>query len=180
MRRLFCLVAAVLLLLTAASCASPAKVPADPAKPADQPEASQPENNDSGVGLANPMVQVEDPQEIEDKLGIFIEAPESAANVDYFIVADKVAQCQFVYEEDNYSISIAKGTDDISGVYDVLEVSKDMSFEGYEYKIRYNPDGIGVSDWYDELTECTYSIFMPEGASEEKLKFMTEFAAPAS
>ncbi len=141
---------------------------------------SQP-SQDGGPAVANPIEEVDSADQIMDELDIFITVPDGAKDVQYSIIDHSVAQVDFVLDGVNYNHRIKKTDqlEDISGVYTEFETEKDMEWVDYPYHIAYNEGGEGVSTWYDELVQASYSVDMESGASEAALESVSIALIPA-
>lgn len=136
----------------------------------------------SSAGIPNPVAPVENATAFE-KLGVSIEAPAGASDVAYSIIAGKLAQIGFTFDNRAYTYRAAKTEEDISGVYDTFDNTSDISVDGEGWyaiiRIQTNNSGNGaLATW--QYPPVSYSLFTP-GAVDAKAfqAFATELAHSA-
>lgn len=129
------------------------------------------------IGLPNPVVTVASYEELLKAVpGVMLSnAPTNAQNVTYcYINGDPViAQIEFTVNNNEYTYRAAAAKvdaqSDISGVYDDLSKSAELTAEGNitaggKYTLRYAPgETKGLATWYYAPTGCQYSLFTPTG-----------------
>lgn len=181
MKKILIVTLAAMIAVALIACSAPqqAATTEEPAAPAAEAEE---EASEEPVGMPNPIEEVESGDVILERLEIFITVPEGATDVQYSIIAERTAQVDFKLDGIAYNHRIQKtaALEDISGVYAEFETEKDMEWVDYPYHIRYNEGGEGLSQWYDELAEASYSVYMESGANEAALQWISEALIPAS
>lgn len=69
------------------------------------------------TGVSNPVVEVKDASAFT-ALGLKLEAPKEGTDTKYFIIANELAEVDFIYHKQVYCYRAATTQEDISGVYD--------------------------------------------------------------
>lgn len=131
-------------------------------------EPAEPEGN---AQIANPMVEV-DETELQNALGVALNAPEGAENVKYFLINEILGEVQFNYDGIEYSYRAQKTDklEDISGVHFTTPIVNDSDSP---CTITVEEDGsLGAAAWYAD--GFSYAISMGEGATIEALQAMYE------
>lgn len=123
------------------------------------------------VNIGNPWV-IADNLTVLDETGIYIEAPESATNIEYSYLKDSnLAQAVYSYNDCDWTFRIQK-TDtltDISGMYyewGYVGEGKVAGLDAIYYGYSEDSDsgmldglmGVQLVNWYDEDTGLTYSL----------------------
>ena len=126
-------------------------------------------------------MEVESADVIREQLGLDIILPEDAQDVTYSIISDEIAQATFLMDGSNYTYRIKKSGsfEDISGVFDSFETTKEMTWVDYPYTLSYNEGGAGLSTWYDQSTAASYTLYIDSEATETTLVNMTQALIPA-
>lgn len=95
------------------------------------------------VGMPNPMVEITDPAEFTDKLGITINPKELADETKLFIISNQIAHVAFTIQGvDGNDVDVifraSKEDGDITGIYDDTLVDETMEYEGLSIVNRYS------------------------------------------
>ena len=92
MKKLLCItLAAVMVLSLLTACSGNAAVTETAAETVAETAAETEAETEQMAGLANPMVEVEDPTDFEDQLGICIDPSEITEDYKLFIIDGKIA-----------------------------------------------------------------------------------------
>lgn len=148
-------------------------------EPAPTPE-NDPEPEEPLVGVPNPMEEYATLEELQDKIGMLIHIPYSAADPEYYLIAGELADVRYYYEAQPYQLRLKKteALEDISGVYAEWDSVDTLTWEELEYSVSLSSDGTGLSQWYDAAAGYSYCIYMPENATKEALRDMTQSIVP--
>lgn len=124
------------------------------------------------VAVVNPMQQVQgldDFAALKAALGV----PEGAENVEYYIIADTVAEVNFILNGAHYSFRGAAGSEDISGVYENFQ-GETLSVSGADTtaQIRTTASGGRLALWTDETS--TYSLYTSSEVEGEAIQKLVE------
>ncbi len=78
--------------------------------------------SDQNIQMVNPVVNVTSVEDFID-IGIYLNAPKSAENVEYFIIDNSIAQVEFMLEEREYTLRGSKTihSSDLHGVYEQFD-----------------------------------------------------------
>ena len=136
---------------------------------------NQTELPDSVVGLPNPVVESTF-KEIQDKLGVTFGIPKDAENTNYSIIADSLAQMNFIWQEAECTARIQASKsielEDISGFYYEWDKVVELPV-GYNTAIArwtiIDGQTIGICIWQDIVPGLTYSVSMRQNATLENL-----------
>lgn len=93
------------------------------------PILTAPPNDDKGVMGGSPFVTVSSAEELEQRLGIAIDAPEGASDVGYTMIDNSIAEVRFVFGENEYSLCASKQSGDFSGLYGVEAAAEQLDSE---------------------------------------------------
>ncbi len=129
----------------------------------------EPAENEGNNQMVNPMVEV-DETELQNALGVALDAPEGAENVKYFLISGVLGEVQFDYKNSSYTYRAQKTDEfeDISGVYFTTPETND-SDAGCTIAVM--ADGsMGAAAWYAD--GFSYAISMGEGATANALQAM--------
>ncbi len=129
--------------------------------------SAQPEN----VGLPNPVVEADDASAF-DELGLPINAPAGAENIQHSIIDNKIAQIQFASDGISYTYRAAHTADDISGVYETFEEAQMVLVDAKDWtaaiEIKMIKDGTGgLASW--RFDQTAFTLFTPDSVSSETL-----------
>lgn len=130
--------------------------------------------NSGSADMVNP-VHESSADEILQTLGITMNIPEDAEDVEYSIIdvneGEPIAQAQFKKGGSSYTYRIRSSPEmeDISGAYYDWETVKNIEVYYCEGELCYNEGMEGICLWYDAVTGLMYSIFTDTGAAEETL-----------
>lgn len=119
--------------------------------------------------ILNPMIEV-DATELQNSLGVALDAPEGAENVKYFIIDGTLCEAQFDYDGASYSYRAQKTDEfeDVSGIN--FTDSEEVNSDG-NCTITVEKDGsMGAATWYTD--GFSYAISMGEGATTNALQAM--------
>lgn len=126
----------------------------------------------STAAVENPIRQV---QGIEDfaSLQAALGVPEGAQNVEYYIIADEVAEVNFVLDGNHFSFRGAAGDQDISGVYDNFQ-GQALTVSGADTtaEIQKTSGGGRLALWTD--TTSTYSLYTAAEVEDEAIQKLIE------
>ena len=133
-----------------------------------------------GAGLPNPMRE-SSAEEILEKIGVELKAPEGAQDTAYSIISSdrEIAQLRFTLNGEEYVCRAAKAEEeeDISGMN--YEWMTEEWLDGVQsYSICFNKDAEGVIGWYDEETGVMRSVSISSGADEQALLAAAELVFP--
>ena len=125
------------------------------------------------VQMVNPIQNVDGPAEFVNSMGISLEAPEGAENCGYCIISGQIAQIQFAYAGNEYTLRASKTEEDNSGMYGPFEeiganILIDHPDGSCSVKIRYTIEGGAVADWTWE--DCYYSLSAVQIADQESFE----------
>lgn len=126
------------------------------------------------VGLPNPIHE-SSAEEIAERLNVKFSIPDGAKNVRYSIIAGKLAQMDFIWNEADCTARIEQDaeSEDISGFYYnwVNETMCTVGGNAATAKWQKTEDGdvVGICLWQNKASNLTYSVSMKKNADSEKL-----------
>jgi len=131
-------------------------------------------NSGLGVQIANPLVPVEDAKAIEEALGIGIEAPSGATNVEYYVLSGKIADIRFNCDGHDYTFRASESNEDFAGLN-----GKEISSEKLDTdkKATLTVIASGESRWTKidwKEGKIAFVIVNTDGASEDEIKAVFE------
>lgn len=130
-----------------------------------------------GTGLVNPVVN-SSAQEILEKLGLDLTAPEGAQDVAYSIVGDEMAQITFTADGVGWTLRVrpADALEDISGMHYTWQNAYDAEICRCPGTLAWNDGGPGTAVWYDIAPGLLWCVSMNSGADRQALESMAERA----
>lgn len=122
------------------------------------------------VEIANPFVPVRDASVFFDQLGIGLDAPEGAESVEYTIIDNEMANIDFVFAGNAYTLRASRQSGDFSGLYgvDAEREQIDASNNAVLMAIRSGDDIYRKIEWTDG--DVRYVLINTDGAEPEQLK----------
>ena len=144
MKRLFAILTALLLLLTA-GCGTKAQ---------------------TQTQMVNPIQTVNGAEDFQNALGIYLSVPEKGENPSYSIISGQIAQIRYTWQEKDFTLRCAETTEDISGVYgpfipyDSMGILIEYGSELFTVRTKYPTDGGGLALW--QIGGYSYSLYTPD------------------
>ena len=144
MKRLFAIITALLLLLTAGCGAK---------------EPPQPQ-------VVNPIRTVDSPEDFPNSLGTYITPPNKVEDLSFSVISGEIAQIRYTLGGREFTHRCAETTEDISGVYgpfipyDSIGVLIDHHSGSYTVRTKYPTDGGAVATW--QIGDYSYSLYTPD------------------
>lgn len=128
------------------------------------------------TGMPNPIVEVENPEAVNQQLGVNLNLPDGAKADNCSVIDKRVGSIDFTLDNKSYTYraEATQGLEDISGLNYDFETSKEFETAGVVCVMNYNENGPGYCHWFDEVGKVTYSVSMDSGASEKALTEITE------
>ena len=122
-----------------------------------------------GMQLVNPFVAVESAEVFETELGIHLDAPKGASNVEYSIMDGRMANVHFEAGEHAYVLRAADGTEDIAGLYgeEVKTVTVEDDNKAVLTVIESGSDRFVRVIWFEG--DRQFALTNTDGASEEEV-----------
>ena len=126
------------------------------------------------VGLPNP-VQKSTAEDIAKELNVKFAVPDDAKNIRYSIIAGKLAQMDFIWNEAECTARIKRDaeSEDISGFYynwsneTPCTVGENAGIA--KWQITEVGEVVGICIWQNMASNLTYSVSMKKNADSEKL-----------
>ena len=126
------------------------------------------------VGLPNP-VQKSTAEDIAKELNVKFAVPDDAKNIRYSIIAGKLAQMDFIWNEAECTARIKRDaeSEDISGFYynwsneTPCTVGENAGIA--KWQITEVGEVVGICLWQNKTSNLTYSVSMKKNADSEKL-----------
>ena len=126
------------------------------------------------VGLPNPIHE-SSAEEIEEQLNIKFAVPNSAKDVRYSIIAENLAQMDFIWNEAECTARIKRDaeSEDISGFYynwsneTPCTVGENAGIA--KWQITEVGEVVGICLWQNKASNLTYNVSMKKKADSEKL-----------
>lgn len=126
------------------------------------------------AGLPNP-VQESTAEDIAKKLNVKFAVPDDAKNIRYSIIAGKLAQMDFIWNEAECTARIKRDaeSEDISGFYynwsneTPCTVGENAGIA--KWQITEVGEVVGICLWQNKASNLTYSVSMKKNADSEKL-----------
>lgn len=126
------------------------------------------------AGLPNP-VQESTAEDIAKKLNVKFAVPDDAKNIRYSIIAGKLAQMDFIWNEAECTARIKPDaeSEDISGFYynwsneTPCTVGENAGIA--KWQITEEGEVVGICLWQKKASNLTYSVSMKKNADSEKL-----------
>ena len=119
------------------------------------------------VGLANPVVLYASAKDVKKATGIFIDAPDGAADISYSVIAETLAGVDFTLDGVEYTFRAEKTDDDISGLYGEKRNERPLE----KNKNAVYCEVVSGSETYRKITEkigdTTY-VLLNVGGTDEK------------
>lgn len=136
------------------------------------PEAAANAQADAGpvaASVANPMQEVAAPSDIEDELGVIMEAPEDAEDLRCYVISGKIGQLSYSLSDGTVCTyrGAADVSEDISGVYYDIYEEETVDVDGIEVELGFADisEDVRAALLRWEQDGCSYSLFM-EGCSD--------------
>lgn len=128
-------------------------------------------DSSGSANIANPIVEVANPEAINKKLEINLKVPEDAEISNCSVIDDSLGEVVFSLDGTVYTYRgmATPSSEDISGLHYQFTSTGNADIGGYECAIEYNDDAAGFCRWYDDVAKVTYSVSVDKGASEELL-----------
>ena len=135
---------------------------------------TDPPGSEENVQIANPFAGVENAAEFERVLGISIDAPEGAENVEYSIVDNEIADIVFELEGHVYNIRASKVGGDFSGLNGIEAKTEqiDAKSNAVMSVIRSGNEFFRKITWTDG--SVTFILSNTDGASDDEMKSVYE------
>jgi hypothetical protein len=135
----------------------------------------------SGVNttVANPILEMDDIEELEEHLGFAVplpDMPEGYYPVYYAAVGGAIGEIRLTDGEITAVLRKAKGTGDISGIYEEFAERETAEVAGVPTSLRYTQQGGGVALWEYEGYTC--SVNVDKGATAKLLFTLAEAWIP--
>ena len=129
---------------------------------------------ESGVELVNPFESVDSAKEFQNRLGISVCEPSDSKNVSYTILDGKIAQIDFDYGDNSYTLRASKQSGDFSGINGTLIKSDkiDAETDAVLETIRGMEFNYLKLTWTDGVT--TYILMNNSEISEEDIREIYE------
>ena len=110
-----------------------------------EPDTKDMNEEQQTVGVSNPLVEVENAKAISESLAISIDAPDGAINVEYGILADKIAQIVYDLDEKTFVLRASKsiGGQELSGMHGNFEM---ISYVGCGDTVSVAVDTVELDD----------------------------------
>ena len=131
------------------------------------PEASNP---GSSVEIANPFVSVDNADQFDAILGISIDAPAGAENVEYSIVDNEMADIVFDFEGHSYNMRASKAGGDFSGLNGIEAKTEQIDAKNNAVLtvIRSGDEFYRKITWSNG--KITFILTNTDGASDDEMK----------
>ena len=123
--------------------------------------------NSQSVEIANPYTALNSSEEIEKQLGIKIDAPRGADDIEYAVVDGTLADIRFSFGGDPYTLRASKADSDISGLFGE-EVSSERLDNAILTTVQSGSETYLKLTWTDG--EAHYSLTDTENGNADKLK----------
>lgn len=129
-------------------------------------------------GMENPIKEVK--KEELERVGVEMEEPDGAADMNYYIIGDETAQITFTLGGHEYIYRGARTEEDISGIYEEFEgdsVSYNISEDGHnaEVTLKKTTEGAYLATWMWE--NISYSLYTADVVSDQIItELFTELA----
>ena len=154
MKRLFAILTALLLLLTAGCSAE---------------EPPQPQ-------VVNPIQSVNGAEDFQNTLGLHLATPDVAEGPAYSIISGQIAQIRFTYQGAEFTLRGTYLEGDHSGVYgpftnDDIALALDHAKGGCHIQIRYTTEGIAVANW--SISSIQFSLASSEAVQDTLFQQLT-------
>lgn len=133
------------------------------------PTLAAPEES-SEVLVGSPFETVNSADEFEKQLGIAIDAPMGASEVEYTIIDGNTADIHFSYGENVYSLRASGQSGDFSGLYGVKAAAEqlDSANNAVLTTIRSGDQTFLKLTWTDE--KVNYILSNTDGGNEDEIK----------
>lgn len=126
------------------------------------------------IGLPNP-VQESTAEDIAKELNVKFAVPDGAKNIYYSIIAGKLAQMDFIWNEAECTARIKRDaeSEDISGFYynwpNETPCTVGANAGIVKWQITEVGEVVGICLWQNKASNLTYSVSMKKNADSEKL-----------
>lgn len=135
------------------------------------------ENRPVVIGMPNPIKE-STAEEILSKIGVKFAVPDGAEKVHYSVIADSLAQLDFVWNKAECTARAEPSGEtslkDISGFYYNWKNSTDVKVGYNNAKANWTKDengnSVGICIWWDAAPGIMYSVSMKNNANAENLK----------
>lgn len=125
--------------------------------------------------VTNPL-RAATPEEIQTKVGAWMQPPETAALVSWLIIDGQAPLAEMLFMLDgveySYRAQAAEGLTDISGMNYAFEPRETVRIGGLEGLVQTSANeeaSVGVALWYDDEANLAYSLAMMSDASLDTL-----------
>lgn len=131
-------------------------------------------DDDQGVMIGNPFEPVNSPEEFEKRLGITLDAPEGAGEIEYSIIDDTAADIRFTFGKNAYCLRASTQSGDFSGVNGVEAASEQIDSENSAvlFTIKSGADNFLKLTWSDG--KVNYILSNTDGGSADEIKRIYE------
>lgn len=138
------------------------------------PILTAPPESDQGAMVGNPFEQVNSPEEFEKRLGITLDAPEGASEIEYSIIDDTAADIRFTFGKNAYCLRASTQSGDFSGVNGVEAASEQIDSENSAvlFTIKSGADNFLKLTWSDG--KVNYILSNTDGGSADEIKRIYE------
>lgn len=122
--------------------------------------------------IPNPMEEIQGAEELA-KLGVSMDAPEGAEDVQYCVISGVVAEISFALDENLYTYRGSVTAEDFAGIFEEMEEeiitvpgTEEMGIEG-DLLIKTTMSGGRLASW--EKNGAKYTLYTPATVEEEAL-----------
>lgn len=124
----------------------------------------------SGALVGSPFLTVSSADEFEKQLGIALDAPEGASEVQYAIIDGNIAEVYFSYGENLYSLRASEQSGDFSGLYGIEAAAEqlDSANNAVLTTIRSGDQTFLKLTWTDG--KVNYILSNTDGGNEDEIK----------
>lgn len=138
------------------------------------PILTLPSESDQGAMIGNPFELVNSPEEFKKRLGITLDAPEGASEIEYSIIDNSTADIRFTFGKNTYCLRASEQSGDFSGINGVQAAAEQIDSENCAvlFTIKSGTDNFLKLTWTDG--KVNYILSNSDGGSADEIKRIYE------
>lgn len=141
------------------------------ASAAAEAESRKAEESQETADIPNPLVEVTGTEAFEE-LGIHMEAPEGAENLQYYILSETVADMRFTLNQVDYTYRASIKAEDFAGIFErftdlVLELTGEGKSGAAQIQIKTTQSSGRLASW--AWGDVKYTLYTAHEMSDEEI-----------
>lgn len=135
-------------------------------------EEYRPSGEPGVTQIPNPMEEIQGAEDLAE-IGVSMDAPEGAEDVQYFVISGVVAEISFTLDNNLYTYRGSATAEDFAGIFEEMEEeiitvpgTEELGIEG-DLLIKTTKSGGRLASW--KKNGANYTLYTPATAEEEAL-----------